>query len=460
MWILGISAIIGNAFVLLQRLRPNKSGRSNNIRVQGIMIGHLALADSLMGVYMLIIASADVYYRDRYAFFAENWQTSLLCKIAGFLSVISSESSVFFMMVISLDRFINIVFPFQRFLILRPKSAQIYACTIWFITFTISIIPVLARGYFGNAFYGRSTVCLALPLTTDRPQGWQYSSTVFVGFNLTAFIIMTACYVSIYFKAKTSSLRAGRGSEAQSNQIQLALRMSFLVFSDMCCWMPIIVMGILSLTRAVEIPATSYAWTAVFVLPLNSSLNPYLYTILTRKLNQRQRNKSMMSSSSLSVINQTKECNCAKESNGIMNPASNGDIDTGVIERAHTMVANNILIENMGYPTIKKLAINGGITKGNMRLIEYDLQMAVQFLHQEMLLSRNCVQEDCIFVKKISSELIHAYLIVPSMLDEFVINGKSKEEAIEANDESKHMLELSMTKLDKILQLISDLATE
>ena len=288
MWILGISAITGNGYVLFQRLKPGHPATSNNIRVQSIMIGHLALADSLMGIYMVMIASADVYFRDRYAFFAEQWQTSYMCKIAGFLSVISSESSVFFMTVISLDRFLNIMFPFQR-IILRPKSAQTSACIVWLITFTIAFTPVVARGYFDNAFYGRSTVCLALPLTTDRPQGWEYSAFIFIGINLIAFLIMTCCYISIYFKAQTSSKSVGRRSEAHANQIQLAIRMSILVFSDMCCWMPVIVMGILSLTKVVEIPPTSYAWTAVFVLPLNSSLNPYLYTILSRKLNKRRK---------------------------------------------------------------------------------------------------------------------------------------------------------------------------
>ena len=61
-------------------------------------------------------------------------------------------------------------------------------------------------------------------------------------------------------------------------QIKLATRMALIVGTDFICWMPIIIMGFLSASGSAEIPADVYAWTAVFILPLNSSLNPYLYT--------------------------------------------------------------------------------------------------------------------------------------------------------------------------------------
>ena len=74
-------------------------------------------------------------------------------------------------------------------------------------------------------------------------------------------------------------------------QIKLATRMALIVGTDFICWMPIIIMGLLSATGAAEIPADVYAWTAVFILPLNSSLNPYLYTFSVawqrRKAKQR-----------------------------------------------------------------------------------------------------------------------------------------------------------------------------
>lgn len=306
MWILGISALLGNSYVILKRVLPGRNTmpkrRGETARVQNVMIGNLALADSLMGVYMMIVAAADVYYRDQYAFFAEQWQTSMLCKIAGLLSVLSSEASVFFMTVISVDRFLACVFPFSG-VKLYFKSAVVAAVGVWAVSLFLSIVPVMIPDYFGNAFYGRSTVCLALPLTNGRPDGWEYSVALFLGVNLLAFVVMLACYGSIYYTVRSSSVSSGRGSisEVRAKELQLALRMAFLVFSDMCCWMPIIIMGIMSVTGLVNVPSISYAWIAVFVLPLNSSLNPYLYTILTRELTRRQASKKARAENSLTM---------------------------------------------------------------------------------------------------------------------------------------------------------------
>ena len=37
----------------------------------------------------------------------------------------------------------------------------------------------------------------------------------------------------------------------------------------------------------VQIPSTMYAWLAVFVLPVNSALNPILYTMTTKLFKQQ-----------------------------------------------------------------------------------------------------------------------------------------------------------------------------
>ena len=304
MWILGLSALLGNGYVVVMRMIPtsSKSKKRDMARVQDTMVGHLAIADSLMGLYMIIIASADVYYRNQYAYFAEEWQTSVLCKMAGFLSILSSESSVLFMTIISVDRYIGVVFSTSK-VKLKPKTAKIAAYIAWSVTFAVSIIPVVARSYFGDAFYGRSTVCLALPLTTKRPPGWQYSVALFLGVNLVCFIIMIYCYFNIYTTAKSAASQVGRNSETRKKEIKLAIRMAFLVFSDMCCWMPIIIMVILALTGVLHIPSISYAWIAVFVLPLNSSLNPYLYTIISNEMSKRQPGRNKVTPAGNSTMN-------------------------------------------------------------------------------------------------------------------------------------------------------------
>ena len=296
MWILGLSAIFGNGFVIFWRVRPKQGSklRKKN-QVQSLLVWNLAIADGFMGIYMIIIASADMYYRGVYVAYADTWQRSYVCKFAGFLSVLSSEASVFFMTVISIDRFLSIAMPFSH-VNLTSKSSKVTVLIVWSVAVLLSIMPMLVRSYFGDEFYGRSSVCLALPLTTQRPPGWEYSIALFLGVNLLAFLIIFICYAGIYIAVKLSAKNSQRSGKNQAEQIEFALRMAFLVGTDFVCWMPIIIIGILSLTRAVEIPPIVYVWIAVFVLPINSSLNPYMFTILTREMAKKQQRKQATAS--------------------------------------------------------------------------------------------------------------------------------------------------------------------
>ncbi|XP_071488359.1 uncharacterized protein [Diadema antillarum] len=272
MWILGFSALIGNAFVIGWRLKSREK-----FRVQSFLIFNLALSDCLMGMYMIVIASADAHYRDVYVYHAEAWRSGGMCKLAGILANLSSEASVLILTVISVDRFLCVTFPFSEYHLGR-KSVRYVAGVVWLVALILSAIPALPSSYFRDEFYGRSGVCLALPLTNTRPPGWEYATGLFVGLNFVALLTIIVCYAAIYSTAKRSTM-AIRNSRKMSVEMKLAMRTVVIVATDMCCWLPIVVMAFLALTNAAVIPPSVYAWTAVFILPINSSINPYLYTI-------------------------------------------------------------------------------------------------------------------------------------------------------------------------------------
>ncbi|XP_072044772.1 G-protein coupled receptor GRL101-like [Amphiura filiformis] len=301
MWVLGISAVIGNLLVIISRYRENI--KSEKGAVQSFLVLNLALADFWMGIYMLIIAGTDIYYGDRYFEFSEVWQSSIMCKVAGCLSLISSESSVGFLTVISVDRFLSVCFPFSH-LHLTKKSSRVVIAIVWLVIISIGLVAnILADG--NSEFYGLSDVCIGLPLITrptsytliqgdvgsqfsgqtfnvpvpqDQKPAWYFSIALFLGVNLICFVIVLACYIAIFIVV-TQSARNIRRSKQQDDEIKMATKMAVIVGTDFCCWFPIIIMGIMSQTGAVVIPLSMYVWSVVFILPINSSLNPYLYTL-------------------------------------------------------------------------------------------------------------------------------------------------------------------------------------
>ncbi|XP_072017042.1 G-protein coupled receptor GRL101-like [Amphiura filiformis] len=333
MWVLGISAVIGNVFVVAVRVREKTTSPTH--AKQSFLICNLAVSDCQMGIYMLILASVDLYYGDEYFIYSDQWRSSKLCKLASFLSLLSSEASVFFITLISIDRFICIVFPFGKFKFHRI-STKVAAGIIWVIAFVFGLAPTLQAGPESD-FYDLSDVCIGLPLIT-RPSSysiqssniggpdsgrsfdipvperfkpaWYYSIAIFLGINLVCFLAIFVCYVVMFIKVKISSKRVKK-NQSQRDDIKIAMRMAAIVGTDFICWMPVIIMGILSQTGAVIIPLQMYTWSVVLILPINSSLNPYLYTIASLIADMRK-NKKLRSSTPQSNEKKTSDTSESK----------------------------------------------------------------------------------------------------------------------------------------------------
>ena len=65
-----------------------------NLKAYHILLLNLAVADLLMGFYLLILGIVGVVYRDNYCIHSLRWESSLTCQILGALAVISSETSI------------------------------------------------------------------------------------------------------------------------------------------------------------------------------------------------------------------------------------------------------------------------------------------------------------------------------------------------------------------------------
>ncbi|XP_022249380.1 G-protein coupled receptor GRL101-like, partial [Limulus polyphemus] len=270
-WFLGVLALAGNIVVIVWR----SIYRLNN-KVHSFLITNLAIGDMLMGVYLLVIATVDAYYRGVYFIYASYWKHSPLCQFAGFLSTLSSELSVLTLTIITLDRFVCIIFPF-RLKRLSMKQTSLIMGAVWVVVVLLAGVPLLQINYFSN-FYGRSGVCLALHITPERSHGWEYSVSVFLALNFVSFAVIALAYTWMFGVAKkTQTAVRSRDSRADAT---MARRMTVIVATDFCCWMPIILLGVASLGGA-TIPPQVFAWVAVFVLPLNAAVNPLLYTLST-----------------------------------------------------------------------------------------------------------------------------------------------------------------------------------
>ncbi|XP_076439120.1 uncharacterized protein LOC143277993 [Babylonia areolata] len=188
-----MTALLGNLFSFVYRLWYSAKRKVGH----AVFVIHLCMSDFFMGVYLLIIGLADRVYAGSYLWNESSWKRSTVCRISGFVSLLSCEVSSFLICLITLDRFLVIRFPFSR---LRfGVTSAIVACTVsWGLGMILASIPLLpVTSHWG--FYSQTGICIPLPVTrTDFP-GRHYSFGVMIVFNLILFLMIAAGQTLIYF---------------------------------------------------------------------------------------------------------------------------------------------------------------------------------------------------------------------------------------------------------------------
>nr|KAG5699458.1 hypothetical protein BaRGS_016304 [Batillaria attramentaria] len=270
LWTLSAMAISGNIGVLVYRVFLETQGSSSGFRV---LVANLCVADSLMGVYLVITGSADAYYSGQYIWKREAWTRSNLCQTAGFLALLSSELSAFLICLITLDRLLVLQFPLHRHLHLSTRSATMTCGASWLVGIILAAVPLMPAEW---TFYGQTGICLPLPITRKPFLGQHYAFGVFVILNFLLFVLIGAGQLLIYHAIRNASI-ASR-SNRRKQDMAIARRLSLIVFTDFCCWFPIGMMGLLAF-HDTPIPGEVNVWAAIFILPVNSAINPFLYTL-------------------------------------------------------------------------------------------------------------------------------------------------------------------------------------
>lgn len=262
-WVVFLLAMLGNGTVVFVLIFSR-----SKIDVPRFLVCNLAAADFFMGVYLGLLAVVDASTLGEFRMYAIPWQMSAGCQLAGFLGVLSSELSVYTLAVITLERNYAITHAMHLNKRLSLKHASYIMLCGWTFAIVMAVLPL-----FGISDYRKFATCL--PFETQGP--WSLFYVVFLMFiNGVAFLILMGCYLKMYC--------AIRGSQAwNSNDSRIAKRMALLVFTDFLCWSPI---AFFSLTAAFGLQLVTLEQAkvfTVFILPLNSCCNPFLYAILTKQ---------------------------------------------------------------------------------------------------------------------------------------------------------------------------------
>ncbi|KAJ8047943.1 hypothetical protein HOLleu_00065 [Holothuria leucospilota] len=316
LWLVGSVSLLANLTVILGRIKSKNhylervSLVTTTNKSQNLYLLNLAIADFLMGVYLFAIGIADANFSTTYSA-SFKWRKGIPCKIIGFIGVVSNVASLLILSLISLERFFAIVLPFcrRRF---GSKLTKSTCAVVWVISAVMALTPMILSDHVEGVF-GFSDICSGLPFVTipikeysegvpnheERLQNgttgsqdvlesqWLYSQILYIYFSAACVLVVTMCYVSMFVSVIVTRRLAQRHA-SNAMEIKMATKMSIIVGTDVFCWVPIIIAGLLT-QSGVKMTVDMYAWAVIVAMPINSALNPFIYTISLMK--KKEKNK-------------------------------------------------------------------------------------------------------------------------------------------------------------------------
>lgn len=264
-WFVLVFAILGNSFQLFVLLLSKRK-----ISIAKILMCNLAFANLCMGMFLLMIASADLYSLGEYQNFAYNWQYRNGCKIAGFVSIFSTELAVFVLTIITVERYFTIVHPLKLEKHLNTKQIVVLLGVGWGFAVTMAVLP-----FFEVSSYQKVAICLPFEVQSAFSKVYV---TFLLATNGLAFFFVLFCYGRMY----CSLGGAGPATSANRVESRVAKRMAMLVITNFACWFPIALVSLIAIYGKALIGVPAAQFFLVFVYPINSFTNPYLYAIGTK----------------------------------------------------------------------------------------------------------------------------------------------------------------------------------
>ena len=273
-WVVFVVTLFGNGLVLTVILASPKPPRRLgppivDRKVSQFYISQLAVADIGIGIYLGFLAVVDLKTFGKQDFYqmALSWQYGPGCLTAGFIAILSSELSVYILVIITLER----LYVYKRAMIatkMHMCNAILIILFGWIFAGVCATLPLI--GY--NSY---TTVAICLPFDVVSTEGKYYIAFV-MGINLLAFIIVAACNLYLY-------CRLGKISSITASDSKMFRMVFVLIITDFICWAPLVIISLAALFRQDLIRTGHFKWFAVLVLPINACANPFLYGLLTEK---------------------------------------------------------------------------------------------------------------------------------------------------------------------------------
>ncbi|XP_076013428.1 B2 bradykinin receptor-like [Genypterus blacodes] len=271
--IISILGIVGNVFVLLVFCLHKKA-----CTVAEIYLSNLAAADLVLVSCLAIFAA---HTANRY-----DWSYgSVLCKLVSMAFKMNTYCSIYFLVLVSIDRYVALVHPMSHGRMRSPKYAKLGCVLVWGFGLLMSVPTIVHRkvDYFPEF---NKTFCY---LTYTDSVYW-----IYVGISAMFSFIIPVCFISyctVKIVLALSAMSRFRGEDTENKATFLVLVVLVVFF---ICWAPYHLIRILEELHRANIlkNANSNILQPIYQISVNlayfnSALNPILYVIVGKNFREK-----------------------------------------------------------------------------------------------------------------------------------------------------------------------------
>ena len=247
-----------------------------------VLMACLQSADFCMGIYSAVITGAHEASRGQYIHFEDRWLDSVACKVAGFLSLLSTEVSVLTMFLLTLDHLVVLCFPHTSFRFSKRSAAA--ACGVtWLVGILLASLPLLpGLSHWGH--YGQTAVCSLMLHDNDHDNHAFLLFHCVLVFNCLICVIVSVFQLIVYRKTPKHRLFIDSYKNPVHSSVDLLMK---IAFTHTLRWLSVAISSILALAGVAGQGINVFV--TVVMLPLNSAINPLL--CLWHAMSYRQRQK-------------------------------------------------------------------------------------------------------------------------------------------------------------------------
>ncbi|XP_020638029.2 leucine-rich repeat-containing G-protein coupled receptor 6 [Pogona vitticeps] len=260
------------------------------------VIGTIAGANTLTGLYCAILAFVDALTFGHFAKYGARWETGTGCQVTGFLSVFASEASILLLTLAAVQCSLSV--SCMRTYGKVPSFGAVKSSALGCLALSsvAAMLPLFSVGE-----YGASPLCLLYPLPDGKPSMLGFMVAL-VLVNTLCFLIITGTYIRLYCNLL-------KGEFDSIWDCAMIKHIAWLIFTNCLLYCPVAFLTFSSMLSLFLITPEVIKSMLLVVLPLPACLNPLLYLLFNphfrddlRLLRQKRKTQESCAQSYVSEV--------------------------------------------------------------------------------------------------------------------------------------------------------------